>query len=120
MTRSIKYETNYIMTNARKTSNANAITFPVALKTIHDHIVRDVPNSTLDTKKMRVKLRAKMRDTHEHNATWVFNTQREYDDVRSLFDPAYATRIAKPARVRAPRKSKTPDVVVETSNEPVA
>jgi len=77
----------------------------IALKTIHNDIVTANPRSTLTTKAMRVKLRAKMKATHEHNASWTFS-KAEYDKVRSMFDPAYAAKIAKPARaqkVKAPK-----------------
>jgi len=97
--------------NHAMTKSANAtMTFPVVLKTIHDHIVRDVPNSTLDTKKMRVKLRARPPFDHDANAAWIATNARDYDAIRSLFDPSYAARIAKPARVRKPR-AKSNDAV---------
>lgn len=88
------------MTKQRTQSKRNTRiveTPTIALKTIHDDIMRDNKNATITTKKMRVKLRASMRDVHEHNASWMF-TQTQYDVIRSMFDPSYATRIAKRAK----------------------
>lgn len=79
------------MTNTKTAT----VTFPVVLKTILGHVVRDVPNSTLDTKKMRVKLRARPPFDHDANAAWIATNAREYDAIRSMFDPVYAARIAK-------------------------
>jgi hypothetical protein len=92
--------------NRKSPAKSTAPAFPIVLKTILDDIVRDVPTFTKDTKAMRVVLRTKMKDLHSHNAAWVATSQSEYDAIRSLFDPAYASRIAKPAKVRAPRKAK--------------
>lgn len=88
----------------RNAKNA-AVQFPVVLKSLHDDIVRANPTTDLTTKKMRVTLRAKMSDVHARNSSWVFTTQSDYDRARSLFDAAYAAKIAKPAR--APRARKT-------------
>lgn len=112
------------MTNAKNNTTSNA-TPSIVLKTLHDDIMRDNANATITTKKMRVWLRANMRDVHEHNATWIF-TQSQYDIVRSHFDSAYRAKIeramkranATPRKPRAKKNdAKTP--VVETSNEPV-
>lgn len=95
------------MTNATKTTNAkrNAKTNEtpsIVLKTIHDDIMRDNANATITTKRMRVWLRANMRDVHEHNATWIF-TQSQYDVVRSHFDAKYRATCER----RAKRDAKT-------------
>jgi hypothetical protein len=82
----------------------------IPLKRIHDDILKDNKSSTLTTKQMRVKLRAKMKASHDHNASWVF-TQAQYDGVRAMFDPAYAKKIAKPAK--APRVRKQVETPVE-------
>lgn len=87
----------------------------IALKTIHNDIVKANANSTLTTKQMRVKLRAKMRDAHDHNASWMF-TQSQYDVVRSMFDPAYATRIANAAK-RATRAAAKPRTQSQPASE---
>lgn len=83
-------------------SNAT-MQFPVVLKTIHNDILRDNKNATIDTKKMRVKLRAKPPFDHDANAAWVALNAKQYDAIRSMFDASYASRIAKPARVRKSR-----------------
>jgi hypothetical protein len=69
------------------------------LKTIIADIHRDNKNATITDKKARVKLRATMRDVHEHNASWMF-TQSQYDVVRSMFDPSHAQRVAKSCEAR--------------------
>lgn len=93
----------------------------IVLKTIHDDIMRDNANATITTKRMRVWLRANMRDIHDHNATWIF-TQSQYDVVRSHFDAKYRERIERAAKCAnaTPRKrnAKSNDVAnVETTNE---
>lgn len=85
-----------IMSNA-KTSRRNVVveTRNIVLKTIHDDIMRDNANAIITTKKMRVWLRANAHQfAHAHNASWTF-TQREYDIVRSHFDPKYASKIER-------------------------
>lgn len=87
------------MTNATKNTNAKRNTKSretpsIVLKTIHDDIMRDNANATITTKRMRVWLRANMRDIHEHNASWIF-TQSQYDIVRSHFDAKYRARIER-------------------------
>ena len=89
----------------RNAKNA-AVQFPVVLKVLHDDIVRANPSTDLTTKKMRVTLRAKMSDVHARNSSWTFTTQSDYDRARSLFDAAYAAKIAKPARAPRARKAK--------------
>lgn len=100
----------------------------IVLKTLHDDIMRDNPNSTLTTKRMRVWLRANMRDAHDHNASWLF-TQSQYDVARSHFDPAYRAKLERAAKRNAksnattPRKrrAKSNDATpVATTPEPVA
>jgi len=97
----------------------------IVLKTLHDDIMRDNPNSTLTTKRMRVWLRANMRDSHDHNASWLF-TQSQYDTARSHFDPAYRAKLERaakrnaksPAATTRKRRAKTNDVLnVETTAE---
>lgn len=115
----------HVMTNATKNTNAkrNAKTNEtpsIVLKTIHDDIMRDNANATITTKRMRVWLRANMRDVHEHNASWIF-TQSQYDIVRSHFDAKYRERIERAAkRANAtPRKrnAKSNDVAnVDATN----
>lgn len=108
----------------RKTSNTTQ--FPIVLKTLHNDIVKASPTSTLTTKQMRVTLRAKAGDIHAKNSSWTFTTQSDYDRVRSLFDPAYAEKIAKaskratkPAKTSTPRAKKTSTEIVETQPENV-
>ena len=98
----------------RKTST---VSFPLVLKTLHDDIVTANPTSTITTKKMRVTLRAQMAAIHARNSSWTFTSQSEYDAARSLFDPAYAARIAKPARAKPAKKVKTSVANVEPVSE---
>lgn len=84
----------------------------IALKTMHNDILKSNPNATLTTKKMRVVLREKFNDIHARNASWMF-TQSQYDVVRSHFDDAYRAKIeraskrnAKASTSKAPRKSR--------------
>lgn len=114
------------MTNAKRNAKTNE-TPSIVLKTLHDDIMRDNANATITTKKMRVWLRANMRDVHEHNATWIF-TQSQYDIVRSHFDATYRAKIERAMKRNAktnatPRnrksRAKTNDVVA-TSNDVVA
>lgn len=88
-------------------STKNAIATPVVLKDLHRDILKANPNMTLTTKKMRVILRQKMADVHAKNSSWVFDA-KAYDAARSLFDPAYAKKIAKPARAPRVKKEKAP------------
>lgn len=69
----------------------------ILLKTLHDDIMRDNANATITTKRMRVWLRANMRDVHDHNATWIF-TQSQYDIVRSHFDAKYRATLERAAK----------------------
>lgn len=91
----------------------------IALKTIHDDIMRANANATITTKKMRAKLRVALRDTHSHNASWLF-TQSQYDVVRAMFDDAYAQKIARAQkRETSSRKRVTKSNVVETQSPDV-
>lgn len=114
------------MTNATKNTNAkrNAKTNEtpsIVLKKLHDDIMRDNANATITTKKMRVWLRANMRDVHEHNAQWIF-TQSQYDVVRSHFDAKYRERLERASRRNAKtnatttRKTRAKSNDVETTN----
>lgn len=83
------------MSNAKRKTNVVVETRNIVLKTIHDDIMRDNANAIITTKKMRVWLRANAHQfAHAHNASWTF-TQREYDIVRSHFDPKYAMKIER-------------------------
>jgi hypothetical protein len=114
------------MTNAKNNTKSNATkrntksreTPSIVLKTIHDDIMRDNANATITTKRMRVWLRANMRDVHEHNASWIF-TQSQYDIVRSHFDAKYRERIERAAkRANAtPRKRNAKSNDATTNDE---
>lgn len=112
------------MTNATKNTNAKRNTktneMPsIVLKTIHDDIMRDNANATITTKRMRVWLRANMRDVHEHNASWIF-TQSQYDVVRSHFDAKYRARIERANKRNTStrkRNAKTNDDANVTTND---
>lgn len=89
-----KHEMTNAKSNATKRNAKTNETPSIVLKTIHDDIMRDNANATITTKRMRVWLRANMRDVHEHNASWIF-TQSQYDVVRSHFDAKYRERIER-------------------------
>lgn len=116
------------MSNAKNKTRANVETRNIVLKTIHDDIMRDNANAIITTKKMRVWLRANVHQfAHAHNASWMF-TQREYDIVRSHFDPKYGAKIErankrntnandapKTTRKRRARAIDTQQDIVETN-----
>lgn len=79
-------------------AKVSAITFPAVLKTIITHAATDNKTFTRTDKQVRATLRTKLADAHAKNTSWVANNQREYDRIRSAFDDAYATKIAKPKR----------------------
>lgn len=99
----MKMKAKHDMTKRNTKSNE---TPSIVLKTIHDDIMRDNANATITTKRMRVWLRANMRDVHEHNASWIF-TQSQYDIVRSHFDAKYRARIER-ANKRNAKSNATP------------
>ena len=115
------------MTNAKNNAKSNATkrntksreTPSIVLKTIHNDIMRDNANATITTKRMRVWLRANMRDVHEHNASWIF-TQSQYDVVRSHFDAKYRARIERANKRNTStrkRNAKTNDDANATTND---
>ena len=91
------------MTKRNTTSNE---TPSIVLKTIINDIVNDNPDHAFSrdteraSKRVRVWLRANMRDVHEHNASWIF-TQSQRDIVRSQFDPAYRAKIERATKRNA-------------------
>ena len=110
----MKMKAKHDMTKRNTKSNE---TPSIVLKTIHDDIMRDNANATITTKRMRVWLRANMRDVHEHNASWIF-TQSQYDIVRSHFDAKYRARIERAAkRENATPRKRRAKTNVETSND---
>lgn len=101
-------------TTTRNKSRTKTIVEPrnIALKTIHDDIMRDNANATITTKKMRVWLRANARDfAHAHNASWTFN-QHEYNIVRAQFDVKYASKIERASK----RNTQSNDAPKKTRN----
>lgn len=88
------------MTNNKKRNAKSNETPSIVLKTIFADHMRDNPNSTLTTKKMRARLRVEMNDVHVRNSSWIF-TQSQYDNVRAMFDPKYAERIERRAKRNA-------------------
>ncbi len=82
----------------------------IALKTIHDAIIRDNPTSTLTTKKMRVKLRATpaMREIHVHQMSWLFTTTRA-NEIRAMFDATFAKREHERVARETKRNAKSND-----------
>lgn len=106
-------------TNMTK-STKNTVSAPVVLKTLVGDIIKANPTSTLTEKKARVTLRLKMADVHAKNSSWVFNPS-DYDRARSLFDPAYAAKVAASAkRAARPSKSKAPKVTTPKTEEVTA
>lgn len=99
------------MTRKTAQSNVNNERATIALKTLHDDIMRDNANATITCKMMRVWLRANMRDVHVHNSSWLF-TQTQYDVVRAQFDAKYRERLERATKRNAktnatPRKRNT-------------
>lgn len=100
----------------------------IVLKTIHNAIVTDNPDSTLTTKQMRAKLRVARRDAHVKNTSWVF-TPDEADDIRAMFDEPFAAKLERrrkrTAKSNAPKRNNrsrsrksnasTDDATTETS-----
>lgn len=106
---------------ARKVRNAKASTpvrvATIALKTIHDDIMKSNANATITTKKMRVMLRKSYAHIHAHNNAWTF-TQNEYDEIRSIYDAKYASSLTRKANVKSrvkPRAIDTHVDIVDTS-----
>lgn len=111
-------KSNATKSTRKANTKSRAIVRTITLKTCHDDIMRENKNATITTKRMRVWLRANMRDVHEHNNAWVF-TQNEYDRVRSHFDPKYRAMIERKAktqsRARPSRKIDTHIDVVDVN-----
>ena len=80
-------------------------TATIALKTLHNDIVKADPSFTKTPKQMRVVLREKFADIHDRNSSWTF-TPAQYDKVRAHFDPKYAAKLTRNAKPKAPRKSR--------------
>lgn len=84
------------------------MTANIVLKTIHNAILGDNPNSTLTTKQMRAKLRAVAKFDHVRNASWLFSAD-DADDCRALFDPVFAAKLeARRKRARNATDAKRP------------
>jgi hypothetical protein len=67
--------------------------FPCVLKTIIRDAI-DENKITLNDKQIRSRLRARFRDVHILNTSWIAMSSRDYDAIRSTFDVAYANKIA--------------------------
>jgi hypothetical protein len=93
------------MTNVNRT---------IVLKTIHNDIIKSNPDSTLTTKQMRTALRKRAAEfAHARHNAWTF-TDAERDVVRSMYDPAYAAKIARATkRATSPKRERKSKVVVE-------
>lgn len=76
--------------------------FPIVLKSIIRDTLADNPNFTLNDKQIRALLRKKV-SSHLHNTSWIANNQSEYDAIRCAYDTVYASKVARPARVRKPK-----------------
>lgn len=99
----------------------------IVLKVIHDRILKDNPNSTLTTKKMRGVMRTseeiKKIIPHIKNSSWVF-TETQAHKVRCMFDPSYAEkaaraekRNAKASPAKRERKAPEPAAVAPEPTE---
>ena len=97
-------------TNVAPRTNAN-----IALKTMHDDIMKANKSSTIDTKKMRVYLRKNYAHIHERNSSWMF-TQNEYDEIRSHFDPTYAKKQTRSNNRAKKNVQSNVAPIVETTN----
>ena len=111
--------TTNVRNRARKNAKANTIVrvATIALKTMHDDIMKSNANATITTKKMRVMLRKSYAHIHEHNNSWMF-TQNEYDEIRSIYDAKYAQSITRKAKTQSrvkPRKIDTHVDIVDTT-----
>ena len=104
-------------TNAKRNTKSREIP-TIVLKTIHNDILNDNANATTTTKKMRVWLRANMRDVHEHNASWIF-TKSQYDVVRAQFDAKYRERIERAMKRETNARKRNAKSNVETTNDVV-
>ena len=91
--------------NVKRNATTN-VAPSIVLKTLHNDIMRDNANATIDTKRMRVWLRANMNEIHAKNDAWIF-TQSQYDIVRAHFDATYRAKIER-ATKRATKTNVTP------------
>lgn len=110
-----KSETNATKANTTKRVAKSRVierVATIALKTIHNDIMKSNANATCTTKSMRVWLRANMRDVHAHNNAWMF-TQNEYDRVRAHFDAKYRATLER-ATKRNTRKRDAPTIATPT------
>jgi hypothetical protein len=109
---------NNAQSNVAKRNAKTNVTPSIVLKTIHDDIMKDNAQSTLTTKKMRVKLRATpaTRAIHVANASWIF-TQSQYDIVRSMFDERYAQRIARANKRATSSRKRDAQTNVDATND---
>jgi hypothetical protein len=108
------------MTNAKKNTQSNE-TPNIVLKTVINDICRENPdhvwnNATYDvSKRVRVWLRANMRDIHEHNSSWIF-TKSQYDVVRSHFDAKYKLKCERDAKRNAKKNDATSNATPRKRN----
>lgn len=87
-------------------SNTKTRVFPIVLKTIIDDAMRDKTIVDDNAKKIRARLRVALANSHVKNTSWVATNEREYNAIRSAFDPRFAERLAN-ARKRNTRKRDT-------------
>lgn len=98
-------------------SNNAKLTFPLVLKTIVQHTVRDNPSFTLNEKQIRARIRLSERvnSFHVKNTSHVANNMSQYDAIRCAYDDVYATRLAnarkRPARNRRAKSNDAPATV---------
>jgi hypothetical protein len=94
-----------VMTKSRK----NVIR-DIALKSIHNDIVKANKNSTLTTKQMRVVLRREFASmcSHSRNDAWKFNAN-EYDTIRARFDTSYRAKIERASKTKSRKNAKSID-----------
>lgn len=87
----------------------------IALKSLHDEIMRDNANCTTTTKIMRTWLRVHMRDAHTHNSSWLFTSSQRHD-VMMKFNAKYRATIERDAK-RATKSNATPRKRIAKSND---
>lgn len=94
----------------KRNTKTNVEIATIALKTIHDDIMKDNVNSTLTTKMMRTWLRTHMRDVNArtHNQSWLFTSSQRHD-IMMKYNAKYRATIERDAK-RATKSNATPRV----------
>jgi hypothetical protein len=89
------------------TRNAKTIEFPIVLKSIISHTLRDDKTFTKNDKQIRATLRAKLADKHVKNTSWIATNMREYDAIRRAYDMRYDASMINANKRASKRDAKT-------------